>query len=100
MFSYGSGDYSGLLLFSFANNKFSHDAAVVIIQMTDRFIQKKEIERLAECSDKGKKTGKFDGWLFEEEPCGNNGWSGRCCALRFLRGTAGRGRSEQKPVHK
>ena len=20
------------------------------------------------------KTGKFDGWLFEEEPCGNNGW--------------------------
>ena len=53
MFSYGSGDYSGLLLFSFANNKFSHDAAVVIIQMTDRFIQKKEIERLAECSDKG-----------------------------------------------
>ena len=23
------------------------------------------------------KTGKFDGWLFEEEPCGNNGWSGR-----------------------
>ena len=53
MFSYGSGDYSGLLLFSFANNKFSHDAAVVIIQMTDRFIQKKEIERMAECPDKG-----------------------------------------------
>ena len=46
MFSYGSGDYSGLLLFSFTNNKFSHNAAVVIIQMTDRFIQKKEIERL------------------------------------------------------
>ena len=53
MFSYGIGDYSGLLLFSFANNKFSHDAAVVIIQMTDRFSQKKEIERRAECSDKG-----------------------------------------------
>ena len=42
MFSYGSGDYPGLLLFSFANNKFSHDAAVVIIQMTDRFIQKRK----------------------------------------------------------
>ncbi|WP_303215798.1 hypothetical protein, partial [Bilophila wadsworthia] len=36
------------------------------------------------------KTGKFDGWLFEDEPCGNNGWSGRCCALRFfLRKQAG-----------
>ena len=53
MFSYGSGDYSGLLLFSFANNKFSHDAAVVIIHITFRFIQTREIERLAACSDKG-----------------------------------------------
>ena len=53
MLADGSRYYSGSLLFGFGNNEFSHDTAIVIVQMTDRLIQKQEIERLAERADKG-----------------------------------------------
>ena len=53
MFTDGSGDHSGSLCLCFGDDKFAHDAAVIIIQMADRFIQKYKVERLAECPDKG-----------------------------------------------
>ena len=53
MLSDGGCDYTGSLCLCLGNDKFAHDAAVVIIQVADRLIQKKKIEWLAECSDKG-----------------------------------------------
>ena len=53
MLSNGCGDDSGTLFPGFVDDDFSHDTAVLIIQMADRFIQKQEVERLTECTDKG-----------------------------------------------
>ena len=53
MLADGSRDNSGSLLFGFGNDEFSHDVAVIIVQMADRLIQEKEIERLAKCADEG-----------------------------------------------
>ena len=52
MLANGSCDDSGSLSFNFGCDNFSHDTAVIIVQMTDRLIQEKKIERLAECTDK------------------------------------------------
>ena len=52
MFANGRSNDSGTLFPGFVDDDFSHDAAVFIIQMADRFIQKQEVERLAECTDK------------------------------------------------
>ena len=52
MFANGRGNDSGTLFPGFVDDDFSHDAAVFIIQMADRFVQKQEVERLAECTDK------------------------------------------------
>ena len=40
MFTDGSGDHSGSLCLCFGDDKFTHDAAVIIVQVADRFIQK------------------------------------------------------------
>lgn len=40
MLTDGGCDYTGSLCLCFGNDKFAHDAAVIIIQMADRFIQK------------------------------------------------------------
>ncbi len=56
MFTDGSGDHSGSLCLCFVNDDFSHDAAVLIIQMADRLIQKQEVERLAERPDKKRRA--------------------------------------------
>ena len=53
MLTDGGCDYTGSLCLCLGNDKFAHDAAVIIIQMADRFIQKYKVERLAECPDKG-----------------------------------------------
>ena len=48
MFSNGSNNYSCALPFGFFAQHASHKCAVIIIRVADRFIQKDEIERLAE----------------------------------------------------
>ena len=53
MFSNGSNNYSCALPFGFFGQHASHKCAVIIIQVADRFIQKDEIERLAEGTDEG-----------------------------------------------
>ena len=40
MLTDGGCDYTGSLCLCLGNDKFAHDAAVIIIQMADRFIQK------------------------------------------------------------
>ena len=40
MLTDGGCDYTGSLCLCLGNDKFTHDAAVIIIQMADRFIQK------------------------------------------------------------
>ena len=38
MLADGSRDNSGSLLFGFGNDEFSHDVAVIFVQMADRLI--------------------------------------------------------------
>lgn len=52
MFSNGSNNHSRTLPFGLFGQYTSHECAVIIIQMADRFIQKNEIERLAESTNK------------------------------------------------
>ena len=53
MLADGSRDNSRSLLFGFGKDKLAHDAAVVVVQVADGLVQKQEVKRLAECTDKG-----------------------------------------------
>lgn len=52
MFSNGSNNHSRTLLFGLFGQYTSHECTVIIIQVADRLIQKNEIERLAESTNK------------------------------------------------
>ena len=53
VFPDGGNDDSGFLSACFFQEQATHDPGIAIVQMTDRFVQKDKVERLAERPDKG-----------------------------------------------